>query len=358
MGYRVVVVGATGNVGTALLRALERDGGHDVGGIARRLPPGDAPYRGVDWHDIDISGGADAVGRLTKVFEGADHVVNLAWAFQPGRDVEYLKAVGVGGLEAVLDAARMAGVPHLVHMSSVGAYSRSERGVEVDEAWPTDGIPSLPYSLHKAEAERVLDRHDRSGAGPVCCRLRPGLIMQREAGSGLLRYGVPAWLPRAALDLVPLLPLDRTFAVPVVHTDDVATAIVSALHARASGAFNLAAPSPLTPTIIAEVLRARTVHVPWQLLRAAVATGWQLHLERLDPGWIDLAFSVPLLDCGRAARELDWAPVLDAPAVLREAVTGMRDGLSTTSAPMRRRSVVDELVTAARDGSITRRRYP
>jgi len=155
-----------------------------------------------------------------------------------------------------------------------------------------------------------------------------------------------------------LLPLDRTFAVPVVHTRDVATAIVSALHAHATGAFNLAAGSPLTPSIIAEVLRARTLHVPWQLLRATVATGWQLHLERLDPGWIDLAFSVPLLDCGRAARELGWTPVLDAPAVLREAVAGMRDGLSTTSPPMRKRSVLDELTTTAREGSITRRRYP
>jgi nucleoside-diphosphate-sugar epimerase len=182
--------------------------------------------------------------------------------------------------------------------------------------------------------------------------------MQRDAGSGLLRYGVPGWLPSAALDLVPLLPLDRTFAVPVVHTRDVATAVVSALRSGATGAFNLAAPSALTPSVIAEVLRARTFHVPWQLLRAAVAAGWQLHLERLDPGWIDLAFSVPLLDCGRAARELDWAPVLDAPAVLREAVTGMREALSTTSAPLRKRSVRDELITTARDGSITRRRYP
>jgi UDP-glucose 4-epimerase len=354
---KITIVGASGNVGTALLRALERDGPHEVVGIARRLPPDDAPYRGVDWHAIDISR-PEAAGRLTTAFEGTDHVVNLAWAFQPGRDVEYLQAVGVGGLEAVLEAARAAGAPHLVHMSSVGAYSKSQRGVAVDEQWPTAGVASSPYSIQKAEAERILDRSESSGEGPACCRLRPGLIMQRDAGSGLLRYGVPGWLPRAALDLVPLLPLDRSFAVPVVHTRDVATAIVSALHARATGAFNLAARSPLTPPIIAEVLRASTVHVPWQLLRAAVAAGWQLHLERLDPGWIDLAFSVPLLDCGRAARELDWTPVLDAPAVLREAVTGMRDGLSTTSAPMRRRSVLDELATSVRDGSITRRRFP
>ncbi len=354
---KIVIVGATGNVGTALLRALERDGRHDLAGIARRLPPDDVPYRGVDWHAIDISA-ADAAGRLTKIFRGADHVVNLAWAFQPGRNVEYLRAVGVGGLEAVLDAARAAGVPQLVHMSSVGAYSKSRRGVQVDENWPTDGIASLPYSVQKAEAERVLDRHESSGAAPACCRLRPGLIMQRDAGSGLLRYGVPGWLPSAALGFVPLLPLDRTFAVPVVHTRDVATAVVSALHAGATGAFNLAAPTALTPSILAEVLGARTFHVPWQLLRTAVAAGWQLRLERLDPGWIDLAFSVPLLDCGRAARELDWAPVLDTPAVLREAVTGMRYGLSTTSAPMRKRSVRDEIVTAARNGSITRRHYP
>jgi nucleoside-diphosphate-sugar epimerase len=57
------------------------------------------------------------------VFRGADCVAHLAWAFQPTRNVEYLDSVAIGSTRAVLDAAHDAGVPQLVHMSSIGAYA-------------------------------------------------------------------------------------------------------------------------------------------------------------------------------------------------------------------------------------------
>ncbi len=48
---RVAVVGATGNVGTAVLRALRTDSRISaVAGVARRLPKAEGPYAGVRWH--------------------------------------------------------------------------------------------------------------------------------------------------------------------------------------------------------------------------------------------------------------------------------------------------------------------
>jgi len=261
---RIAIVGATGNVGTALLRTLQSAGGHQLTGIARRVPPMQAPYSGVIWHRIDVSR-SQAAARLEDVFSGIDCVVNLAWAFQPARDIDYLRRIGVGGLAAILTAAGSAGVPHLVHMSSVGTYSAAPRGRVVDESWPTAGIPELAYSVHKAAAEALLDRHDATGTGPAVCRLRPGLVMQREAGSALLRYGLPALLPAVALDLVPFLPLDRTFAVPVVHAHDVGSAVAAAVVRRAVGAFNLSTATPLTPEVLGAApgrpAGARTVEV-------------------------------------------------------------------------------------------------
>jgi nucleoside-diphosphate-sugar epimerase len=354
---RIVIVGGSGNVGTALLRELKADGSHEVVGVARRRPADDYPYNTADWHSLDVSDDS-AAATLTELFDGADSVVNLAWGFQPARDVGYLHRVGVGGLEAVLMAGRSAGVPHLIHMSSVGAYSAAPRGEVVQEDWPTDGVQSLPYSLQKAAAERVLDRDAEVPGGPAICRLRPGLIMQRQAGSGLLRYGVPALFPAAGLDLLPLLPLDRTFAVPIVHARDVAAAVVAALHRRATGPFNLGTATPLTPDIIASVLRARVVHVPWKVLRAMVSVGWNLRLERLDPGWIDLAFSVPLIDSARARTELGWEPIVDTRAAFREVILGMRSAMSTGSQPLRRRSVAGEIRATLESGPITRRQLP
>jgi len=354
---RIVVVGASGNVGTAILRQLRAHGDDEVVGIARRIPPDDEPYRVADWHSVDVSDDS-AAATLTELFRGADSVVNLAWGFQPGRDVAYLERVGVGGLDNVLLAARAAGVPHLVHMSSVGAYSAAPRGTVVTEDWATDGVPSSPYSVQKAAAERSLDRHEATGELPAVCRLRPGLIMQRDAGSSLLRYGLPAWFPAAGLDLLPLLPIDRTFAVPVVNSGDVAAAVIRAIHRQATGPFNLATATPLTPVILAAVLRARTIHVPWRILRSVVAVGWYARVERLDPGWIDLAFNVPLIDSGRARRELGWEPVVDTATTVRQAVLGMRNALFTPSAPLRHRSVVGEIRSILDSGPITRRRLP
>src|SRR3989442_7746538 len=90
---RVVVVGASGNVGTALLRRLAREDQVDaVTGVARRVPGPDAgaPYDGVDWHAVDV-GGPDAVTRVTDVFAGAGAVVHLAWQIPPSHDPQALR---------------------------------------------------------------------------------------------------------------------------------------------------------------------------------------------------------------------------------------------------------------------------
>lgn len=359
---RVVVTGASGNLGTALLRRLAGDTErHEVVGVVRR-PPSGPPYDGVEWVGLDLAADA-AAARLTEVSRGADAVVHLAWLFQPARDVAYLQRVGVGGTRAVVAAVEAAGVPHLVHMSSLGAYSPGPQDGDtrdggVDESWPTGGVPSLPYSRHKVSAERVLDDLEARRPGePVVTRMRPGLVLQREAGSALLRYGLPAAVPARVLRHVPVVPLDRSLAFQVVHADDVAAAVVASLHGRAPGAFNLVADPVVRPPEVAAALHARWVHVPRVALRAAAAAAFAARLSPLDPGWIDLAFAVPLLDAGRATDELDWRPERSASAALDDAVAGMATAAGTASPALRPRTVAGTLLQAAR-GPRTRQRLP
>jgi nucleoside-diphosphate-sugar epimerase len=354
---RIVITGASGNVGTALLRRFDRDPGrHELVGVCRRPPASGSPYSGVSWRSLDLADTDEAA--LRTVLRGADAVVHLAWGFQPSHDVGYLQRLGVGGTRAVVAAAQAEGVAHLVHMSSVGAYSPGP-DAPVDESWPTEGVPTLAYSLHKAAAERLLDEHERRHPdGTAVARLRPGLIVQRDAGSALLRYAVPAFVPGALLRHVPLLPVDRDLVVPLVHSDDVADAVVRVLERRATGAFNLAAEPPVTRDLIAEVLGATPVHLPRSALRAVADLAWRVQLQPLDPGWIDLAFAAPLLDTGRARRELDWAPTVDARTALADVVAGMADTASATSPALRPRSVAAELTDAVRRGPIGRRLLP
>jgi UDP-glucose 4-epimerase len=244
-------------------------------------------------------------------------------------------------------------------MSSLGVYSPGPHDRRVDESWPRNGIDSLPYSRHKVAAERLLDEHEHAGNRvPIIARMRPGVVVQADAGSALLRYGLPAYLPAAFLRHVPLLPVDRSLVVPIIHSEDVADAVVRVLERRATGAFNLAAEPPITRDVIARALGARPVHLPRAILRSAANLAWQLHLQPLDPGWIDLAFAVPLLDTGRAQRELEWQPRVTADTALAQVLSAMIERRATSSPALRSRSVAAEISALIRHGPVARRRLP
>lgn len=356
---RIVITGASGNLGTALLRRL-RGGGeqHDIVGICRRLPTGGEPYDGVQWTSIDLADPA-AEQALRPVLVGADAVVHLAWGFQPSRDADYLERVGVGGTRAVLRAADAAGARHLVHISSLGAYSPGPHHRRVDESWPTDGIASLPYSRQKVAAERMLDDYERANpSGMPIARIRPALVLQREAGSALLRYFLPFYVPASVLRRIPVLPVDRRLITQVVHTGDVADAIARVIEQRATGAFNLAGEPPVTRDDIAAVLGARPVHLPLTLLRSAVDLTWRARLQPVDPGWVDLAFSVPLMDTTRATSELGWSPAVEARAAVAEVIEGMADTAATASPALRPRSILEQVRRLVRQGPIGNRPLP
>ncbi|MEO9323978.1 NAD-dependent epimerase/dehydratase family protein [Nocardioides sp. C4-1] len=353
---RIVVTGATGNVGTAVVRRLA--GEHELVGVVRR-PPAEpsGPSASVQWVEADLADDR-SVARLEAAFSGADAVVHLVWGFQPSHRPELLEAIGVGGTSRVLRAVVAAGVPHLVHMSSVGAYSPRRDRRPVQEDFPTDGIPGSPYSRHKAAAERMLDRFEVERPETAVTRLRPGIIGQRAAGSALLRYGLPAVVPAGAVRLLPVLPIDRSTTIPMVHADDVATAVERVLQVVPGGAFNLVADPHLTVEHLAEVLGARHVHVPMAAVRAAVSASWHARVQPLDPGWIDLAAAVPLIDRGRAERELGWTPAVDAVSTLREVVDGMADRASRPTPALRPRTAVDLARRLVRSGPVSRRREP
>jgi len=354
---RIVITGASGNVGTALLRALPAE--HDVVGVVRRPPSAQGVYQRVDWRSLDLTD-ADAITKLRTVFDGADVVVHLAWGFQPTHDVDYLNRLGVGGTSAVLQAAHTSGVGQLVHMSSVGTYAGGSYGQRVDESWPTTGIDTSPYSRDKSAAEAILDEYEErlgSAAIPIA-RMRPGFILQRAAASGLMRYGLPGYVPMQVVPWLPILPLDRKLCIPLIHADDVAAAIVLAVERRATGPFNLAAEPPMGRDDVAAVLGAKAVHVPSGLLGALVDLTWRTRLQHIDRGWLDLAFSVPLLDCSRARTQLEWAPKWTAQEALADLLEGVAQRAHTTSPPLRRRSVVDLLRRDLTEGLISSRRLP
>ncbi|MFI8565478.1 NAD-dependent epimerase/dehydratase family protein [Rhodococcus sp. NPDC078407] len=355
---RIVVVGATGNVGTAFLRTLARDRpGDSILAIARRPPDLNPHAEQVDWVPLDVTSDS-ASYELRALFRGADAVVHLAIAFQPMRDREYLRAVNVDAVRTVARVCAEAKVPHLVHMSSGGVYAPGSYGVEVDESWPRTGVSSSTYSMDKAAAENVLDEFENAHPDVAVARIRPGLIGQYEFGSALLRYALPDIVPSGMVDHLPILPIDKSFAVPAVHSDDVADALVRVIDRRATGPFNLGGPTPVRAEDVAEAFESRILPVPHRLLSIAARVGFDTRLSAVHQGWVDLAFATPMLDTGRARRELDWSPRMDGPDVAREVIGGMRDDAGADSGVLRSRTAKDRLQAFGRRGFISNAKRP
>jgi UDP-glucose 4-epimerase len=346
---KVVITGATGNVGTSLLRALADDEAvTEIVGVARRAPALEAPK--TCWLLADV-----ARDELTAHLRGAAAVVHLAWQIQPSRDLEQLRRTNVVGTERVLRAAVDAGVGTFVHASSVGAYSPGPpEGGRVDESWPTHGIEDSSYARHKAYCERLLDVVEAAHPAMAVIRMRPGLIFSRPAASGIRRLFLGTLLPSPLLRpaLLPVLPDPTGLRVQALHSADAGEAYRLALRAgvegEARGAYNVAAEPVLDARVLARLLGARTFPVPARLLRLAAAATWRLRLHPVEPGWASLALSAPLLDTTRIRSQLGWAPRWTGDEAVLELLHGIREGEGAPTPPLapdRDRSRLAEVMT-------------
>jgi UDP-glucose 4-epimerase len=337
---RVVVVGASGNVGTAVLRRLVDESAVDgVVGVARRPPNGaGAPYDLVSWVSADVAA-PNARERLAGAMAGADAVVSLAWRLQPSWDGTALERVNVGGTLEVVEAALAAGVPQLVYSSSIGTYAPSPGDQPRDESWPATGIPTSTYSRQKAAVEKFLDGVDADRLAVL--RVRPAIVLQPAAGAEIARFFLGPFVPVSLLRpaLLRVLPWPHGLRGQIVHADDLADALVRGMLAKATGGLNVATEPLLTRPLVADLLQARAVDVPARLPRALASGTGRLHLQPTDAGWLDMAMNVPVLDTGKA-RALGWAPRHPTGDVLSEFLAALAGGTGNRSPVLAPRTAV------------------
>lgn len=152
---RVVVTGATGHVGSNLVRALLRQGDH-----VRVMVRG--PARSLDGLEVErVSGDVRDEASLRAAFEGAEIVYHLAAVISiTGDPSGMVRAVNVDGTRRVAEAALAVGVRRLVHCSSVHAFDlyRPDITGPIDETWHRvpDAASHFAYDRSKAAGERAL----------------------------------------------------------------------------------------------------------------------------------------------------------------------------------------------------------
>lgn len=327
---KVVITGATGNVGTSLIAALvDEPAVTEIVGLARRKP--NLRFEKTRFAEADV-----ARDDLRTHFEGAAAVVHLAWLIQPSRDQRLLHAVNVQGSQRVFEATVAAGVPSLVHGSSVGVYSAGPKDRVVDETWSTEGIATSLYSRQKSIVERQLDDLQQENPRLRVVRMRPALIFKKDAASEIYKSFLGRLVPsrlfgRGHIPFVPDIPELRFQAV---HSLDVGQAYRTAVVSEATGAFNLAADPVIDADALARVFDARKLKMKGRTLRRIVDLTYALRLQPTNPGWIDMVLQLPIMDVTRARHVLGWSPRMTSTEVLAELLEGIREHAGMPTAPL------------------------
>ena len=213
-GDPVLVTGATGFVGSAVLRALA-----ERGEKVRVLARPSSPRRNLDGLACEIAlGDMTDPASMTKAMQGVRFVYHVAadyrlWARDPGE----IRRANLTGAKAVMAAALAAGVEKIVYTSSVATLRAAGAATVVDETAPLAEHEAVgAYKQSKVAAERLVERmvadhglpavivNPSTPIGPRDIKPTPTGRMVLEAAQGK----IPAFVDTG---------------LNLVHVDDVAT---------------------------------------------------------------------------------------------------------------------------------------
>jgi UDP-glucose 4-epimerase len=329
-GLEIAITGPTGEIGQAVVAALERAPEvSSIRGMARR--PFDPKARG--WKKVTYRRGdvldRDAVAELVR---GADVVVHLAFMIMGG--AKESREVNLQGSRNVFEQTVAAGVARLVYASSVAAYGfHRDNPQPLTEEVPARGTAAHYYSAQKAEVEELLAA-TLAGAGTAGYVFRPCIVAGPQAPlliDSLPYTQISERLPGAVLSLLdgvpilkPVLP-DPGVPFQLVHHDDVASAMrAAALGRGAPGVYNLAAAGEMTVRQLAEELGWYSIPVPELAVDVVAQMIGRLGFLPAQAQWI-AAFREPvIMSAAKARRELGWRPRHDALQTLRETIDATR----------------------------------
>jgi UDP-glucose 4-epimerase len=333
-GLTVAVTGPTGDLGLAIVDALERARAvRKIVGMARRpFEPAERGWRKTEYRQGDVT---DA-GSVREVTRGADVVVHLAFAILSASDST--RELNVEGSRRVFEEAAKAGVERICYASSVAAYGFHDDNPDwLTEDIPPRGSPEHPYSHHKAEVERVLGEVLLKRRGTVAYAFRPCIVAGPEARTMLqeipyfrLGEAMPDSVARLLASLPVLKPVIPDPGTPfqLVHEEDVARAFVAGVRGVGEpGPYNLAGGGILTMSDLADALGWYAVKVPRAAVEATAEIATRLPLVPASVAWIHSVRKPVLMKTDRARRLLKWRPQHTSRRTLDGMVSAHREGL-------------------------------
>jgi nucleoside-diphosphate-sugar epimerase len=327
----VAVTGPTGDIGVAVVNALERSRRvKKIVGMARRpFDPAEQGWKKTEYRRGDVQ---DA-GSVRDLVKGADAVVHLAFIILGASDAT--QDLNVEGSRLVFEESAKAGVKRICYASSVAAYGfHSDNPDWLTEDVPARGSPEHPYSHQKAEVERVLGEVLLRRRNTVAYAFRPCIVA--GPGAQTLLEEIPYYrlsdaMPDAVRGVLSAMPVlkpvipDPGTPFQLVHEDDVASAFVAgAIGKGEPGPYNLAGSGLLTASDLADALGWYSVPLPSIAVDAAAEVATRLPLMPASVAWLHSVRKPVLMKTGRARKELGWRPKHTGKATLKQLVAARR----------------------------------
>jgi UDP-glucose 4-epimerase len=330
-GLTVTVTGPTGDLGVALVSALERSRAvKRIVGMARRpFDPSEAGWKKTEYRQGDVQDEAS----VRDAVKGSDVVVHLAFAILSASDATH--AVNVEGSRIVFEEAAKAGAERICYASSVAAYGFHQDNPDwLTEEIAPRGTPEHFYSAQKAEVEQVLANALMRRRKTSAYVFRPCIVAGPRAQTLLeeipyvrLSEAMPSAVVRL-LDSLPMLkPVvpDPGTRFQLVHEDDVASAFVAGVLAKGPpGPYNLAGGGTLRMSDLAGALGWYSIPIPELAVDATAEVISRLPMTPPQLAWIHSVRKEVLMKTDRARKELKWRPRHSSRGTLKELVAAHR----------------------------------
>lgn len=225
---KVLLTGATGQIGRAIAARLSRNG-HVLIGISRGL----SPVEGLSEHVQTCLGEGNAAKYITRKVLECEAIIHAAASLSHDLCDPSISLVNCLGTQQVIELAKIWGSSQLVYVSSLPVIGRPQYH-PITEEHPVQ--PPTAYHASKLYGEHLMYVANFGGCRAVSLRLTS------PAGPRTPDKRILSTFVRRALSNQPLEVLGRgTRKQNYVDVRDVAAAVEACITRRASGLYNIAA---------------------------------------------------------------------------------------------------------------------